>query len=181
MARDERNHIDEEHLHVTGRHSEVPEPHVGIHDHGDGVVIVVTQAFGPKGDNLVGFARGVEFDGHPAVSLGVRLPDGREGIVHLSPIHGDSRKEGFTEIATGTKCEIFCPVSGEPLPILGEVEDGSGASYRALYLTPKLEDGAVVMISDVWGHFHSRIIDDMELLSYWAVAQEKEADQEEEA
>ena len=176
MAGDERNHIDDKNLTVTGRHSEVPAPHVGIAQNDDGVVIVVTQAFGPKGDNLVGFAKGVEFDGHPAVSLGVRLPDGREGIVHLSPIHGDSRKEGFTEIATGTKCEIFCPASSEPLHVLGEVEDGSGASYRALYLTKKLEDGAVVMISDVWGHFHSRIIDDMELLSYWAVNQEKNAE-----
>ncbi len=26
----------------------------------------------------------------------------------------------------------------------------------------------MVMISDVWGHYHSRIIDDMELISYWA-------------
>ncbi len=172
MAGDERNHIDDEHLHVTGRHSDVPEPHVGIDESEDGVVIVVTQAFGPKGDNLVGFAEGVEFDGYPAVSVGVRF-DGKEGIVHLSPIHGDSRKKGFTDIPAGTKCELFCPVSKEPLPVLGEVEDGSGAKYHALYLTPKLEDGAVVMISDVWGHYHSRIIDDMELLSYWAVKQDE--------
>jgi hypothetical protein len=176
MAGDERNHIDDN-LHVTGRHSEVPQPHVGIDDDGDGVVIVVTQAFGPKGDDLVGFSD-VTFDGHPAVSIGVRLPDGREGIVHLSPIHGDSRKEGFTEIPTGTKCELFCPTSGEPLPKLGEVEDGSDATYRALYLTPKLEEGAVVMVSDVWGHFHSRIIDDMELLSYWAVTHDEGDDEQ---
>ena len=175
MPGDERKHIDEEHLHITGRHSEVPKPHVGIDESDKGVVIVVTQAFGPKGDNLVGFAQGVEFDGHPAVSVGVRLPDGQEGIVHLSPIHGDERKLGFTQIPSGTKCELFCPASDEPLPVLGEVEDGSGAQYRALYLTPKLENGAVVMISDVWGHFHSRIIDDMELLSYWAVQQEEAA------
>ena len=173
MAGDERNHIDDANLHVTGRHSEVPAPHVGIDQNDDGVVIVVTQAFGPKGDNLVGVSD-VTFDGYPAVSVGVRLPDGKEGVVHLSPIHGDGRKSGFTEIPKGAKCELFCPVSKEPLPALGEVEDGSGASYRALFLTPKLEDGAVVMISDVWGHFHSRIIDDMELLSYWAVNQEKQ-------
>ncbi|MAQ18168.1 MAG: hypothetical protein CMN30_25655 [Sandaracinus sp.] len=173
MAGDERNHIDDANLHVTGRHSEVPAPHVGIDQNDDGVVIVVTQAFGPKGDNLVGVSD-VTFDGYPAVSVGVRLPDGKEGVVHLSPIHGDGRKAGFTEIPKGAKCELFCPVSKEPLPALGEVEDGSGASYRALFLTPKLEDGAVVMISDVWGHFHSRIIDDMELLSYWAVNQEKQ-------
>ncbi len=160
-------HVDGKNLMVTGRHSEIPKPNVSI-DESEGVVIVVTQAFGPKGDNLVGHSD-VTFDEHPAVSVGVRLPDGREGLVHLSPIHGDARKAGLTEIAPGTKCELFCPVSKEPLPALGEVEDGSGASYRAIYLTPKLQDGAVVMISDVWGHFHSRIVDDMELLSYWAV------------
>lgn len=174
MAGDERNHIDSGNLTVTGRHSEVPEPHVGIAENEDGVVIVVTQAFGPKGDNLVGFAEGVDFDGYPAVSVGVRF-DGKEGVVHLSPIHGDSRKLGFTEIPKGTKCELFCPASGELLPVLGEVEDGSNAKYCALYLTPKLDEGAVVMLSDVWGHFHSRIIDDMELLSYWAVTQDEKA------
>lgn len=160
-------------LKVTGRHSEIPAPHVAIDESGDGVIIVVTQAFGPKGDNLVGISD-VTFDGHPAVTLGVRLPDGREGLVHLSSIHGDPRKSGFVDIAPGTKCELFCPVSKEPLPTLGQVEDGSGASYRAIFLTPKLEEGAVVMISDVWGHFHSRIIDDMELLSYWAVTHDEE-------
>lgn len=160
-------------LKVTGRHSEIPAPHVAIDESGDGVIIVVTQAFGPKGDNLVGVSD-VTFDGHPAVTLGVRLPDGREGLVHLSPIHGDPQKRGFVDIAPGTKCELFCPVSQEPLPTLGPVEDGSGASYRAIFLTPKLEEGAVVMISDVWGHFHSRIIDDMELLSYWAVTHDEE-------
>lgn len=161
-------------LQVTGRHSEIPEPHVKIDESGDGVVIIVTQVFGPKGDNLVGISD-ASFDGFPAVSLGVRLPDGREGLVHLSPIHGDPRKAGFTDIPPGTKCEIFCPVSKEPLPVLGEVEDGSGAAYRALFLTPKLENGAVVMVSDVWGHFHSRIVDDMELLSYWAVTHDGNA------
>ena len=174
MAGDKRDHIDDEHLYITGRHSEIPQPHVDIDESDDGVVIVVTQVFGPKGDNLVGFADDVDFDGYPAVSIGVRTEDGREGVVHLSPIHGDGRKQGFTTIAPGTKCELFCPVSNEPLPKLGEVEDGSEASYRALYLTPKLDDGAVVMISDVWGHFHSRIVDDMELLSYWAVTHDDE-------
>ena len=82
MAGDERNHIDDANLHVTGRHSEVPAPHVGIDQNDDGVVIVVTQAFGPKGDNLVGVSD-VTFDGYPAVSVGVRLPDGKEGVVHL--------------------------------------------------------------------------------------------------
>jgi hypothetical protein len=28
----------------------------------------------------------------------------------------------------------------------------------------------MVMVSDVWGHYHSRIIDDMELISAWAAS-----------
>ncbi len=163
--------IDEKNLTVTGRHSELPKPHVKIDERTDGVIIVVTQAYGPTGENLVGVSD-VTFDGHPAVTIGVRLPDGREGEVHLSPLHGDARKEGLTGIAPGTKCELYCPVSKKPLHAVGEVEDGSGAKYHAIYLTPRLEEGAVVMVSDIWGHFHSRIIDDMELLSYWAVNQE---------
>ncbi|MAT30073.1 MAG: hypothetical protein CMN29_34930 [Sandaracinus sp.] len=167
--------VDQENLTVTGRHSEMPSPNVDVDESGDGVIIVVTQAFGPKGDSLVGVSD-VTFDDHPAVSVGVRTPDGRDGVVHLSPIHGDPRKEGFTDIAPGTKCELYCPVSKEPLPVLGEVEDGSDAAYRGIFLTPKLDPSAVVMISDVWGHFHSRIVDDMELLSYWAVTHEEKGD-----
>ena len=28
--------------------------------------------------------------------------------------------------------------------------------------------GSMVMVTDIWGHYHSRIIDDSELISYWA-------------
>jgi hypothetical protein len=159
--------IDRPNLTVTGRHKSVTGPHLAVqHD----VVVIVTQAFGPRGDNLVGIS-GVTFDGHPAVTLKIRAA-GREGLVHLSPIHGDSRKQGFTDIAPGSKCEILCPVSGQALDIVGEVEDGSGARYYAIYLTPALSQGSMVMISDVWGHYHSRIIDDFELISAWAQANE---------
>jgi len=166
MPKDHKDHVDREHLEVTGRHSEHPSPHLAVTEAADGAIIVVTQAFGPDGDNVVGISD-VTFDGHPAVTLGVRA-DGREGLVHLSPIHGDRRKEGFTDIPEGTHCELFCPVSKKLLPRMGDVEDGSGAAYYALYLTPKLSSGSAVMISDVWGHYHSRIVDDMELISYWA-------------
>ena len=157
-----RKHVDEEHLEITGRHRHSQPPGVAVTDD---VIIVVTQAFGPKGDNLVGISD-VAFDGNPAVTLELEV-NGRRGPIHLSPIHGDKRKEGFVDIPLGTKCRIFCPVSGEELPKLGAIEDGSGAEYYVLYLTPKLESGASVAISDVWGHFHSRIVDDDELISYW--------------
>lgn len=161
--------VDRPHFRITGNHKAVAEPHVDVQGEGD-VVVVVTQAYGPRGDNLVGVSD-VTFDGHPAVTLKLRA-DGREGLLHVSPIHGDSRKTGFTDIAPGTVCELFCPVSGDPLPRVGEVEDQSGAGYFALYLTPALSNGSMVMISDVWGHYHSRIIDDFELISAWASTQE---------
>ena len=155
--------VDHRNLTITGRHKVVADPTVTVQND---VVVIVTQAFGPTGQNLVGISD-VKFDGHPAVTLKLRA-NGREGLIHLSPIHGDSRKEGFVDIAPGTKCELICPVSGQPLDIVGEVEDGSDARYYAIYLTPQLSRGSMVMISDVWGHYHSRIIDDFELISAWA-------------
>ncbi|MCO4761510.1 MAG: hypothetical protein KC502_08410 [Myxococcales bacterium] len=155
--------VDRKNLTVTGRHAALADPNFSVNEE---AVIVVSQAFGPRGDNLVGISDAT-FDGYPAVTVGVRIGD-REGLVHLSPIHGDTRKSGFVDIEPGTRCQLFCPVSGELLGKIGDVEDGSGAAYYALYLTDKLSAGEVVQISDVWGHYHSRIIDDMELISYWA-------------
>jgi len=155
--------VDRRNLHITGKHRTVNAPHVAVEND---VTVVVTQAYGPQGHNLVGISD-VEFDGHPAVTLKLRAA-GREGLVHLSPIHGDSRKKGLTDIPEGTRCELFCPVSGQPLDLVGEVEDQSGARYYAIYLTPQLSRGSMVMVSDIWGHYHSRIIDDFELISAWA-------------
>src|SRR5262245_36268769 len=85
----------------------------------DRVQVVLTQAYGPKGDNLIGISDGT-FDGHPALSVLVRAA-GKEGLVHLSPIHGDPRKSGFSDIETGTRCELLCPVSKQPLDRLPPV------------------------------------------------------------
>ncbi len=159
--------VDRPNLTITGRHKAVTGQHLAVQ--GD-VLVIVTQAFGTKGDNLVGIAEGIHFDGHPAVTIGLRT-NGREGLVHLSPIHGDGRKWKPFDIEAGARCELFCPVSGEPLDVVGEVEDGSGARYFAIYLTPQLSRGSMVMVSDIWGHYHSRIIDDFELISAWAARQ----------
>ena len=158
--------VDRRNLRITGRHKAVTPPVTVEND----VLVIVTQAFGPRGDNLVGISD-VTFDGHPAVTVGIRA-EGQEGVVHLSPIHGDSRKEGLVDLNPGTRCELFCPVSKQPLDMAGEVEDASGARYYALYLTPQLSQGSTVMISDVWGHYHSRIVDDFELISAWAAQEE---------
>src|SRR5690242_281686 len=121
-----RQHVDEENLTVNAdllgggdQQRDSLAPVAG------GVTVVVTQAYGPTGASLVGISD-VVFDGYPAVTIKVETPDGREGLVHLSPIHGDRRKAGFTDIAPGTRCKLFCPVSEKPLDKLGPVDDGSG-------------------------------------------------------
>ena len=158
-----REHVDEENLTVSG---DTQRPRDSLIPVADGVTIVVTRAYGPNGDNLVGISD-VSFDGYPAVTLKVRA-DGREGLVHLSPVHGDRRKTGFTDIKPGTQCELYCPVSGKRLDYVGPVDDGSGANYYAIYLSERRTPDAMVAVSDVWDHYHSRIVDDSELISYWA-------------
>ena len=132
----------------------------------EGVSIIVTQAFGPADDNLVGID-GAQFDGYPAITVEVEA-EGKRGRVHLSPIHGDARKSGLTDIPVGTRCRLFCPVSGKPLDKVGHVE-GTEADYFAIYLTPRLSEGEMVAISDIWGDYHSRVVDNFELISTWNV------------
>lgn len=158
--------VDRRNLKITGNHPRVTGQHLVVEP--TDVTVIVTQAYGPRGDSLVGLGD-VQFDGNAAVTLKIRAL-GQEGLVHLSPIHGDSRKVKPFDIPHGTRCELLCPVSNQPLDLVGEVEDGSGARYFAIYLTPALSRGTMVMVSDVWGHYHSRIIDDFELISAWAAA-----------
>lgn len=161
-----RKNIDVDNLRITGAHQTVSDMHVDVKDD---VIVIVTQAYGPDGDNLVGVSD-VEFDGYPAVSVLVKAGD-KEGLVHLSPFHGDRRKSGMTDIPVGTKCELFCSVSKKPLDKVEHVGDGD-ADYYAVYLTPRLSEGEMVAISDVWGDYHSRIVDNFELISSWAVEED---------
>lgn len=169
------NHVDREHLEITGAHQALADDAnldvQGLRD----VTIVITQAYGPTGAQLVGISD-VAFDGYPALTLLVRA-DGREGQVHLSPIHGDDRKAGFTDIPVGTKCDLLCPTTRQPLDLVGKVdEDGIDADYCAIYLTPSLSAGSSVMVSNVWGHYHSRVVHDSELISHWASEHEELAE-----
>ncbi len=132
----------------------------------DEVQIIVSKAFGPNGDNLVGLSE-VTFDGFPAITIKVIVFGGAEGVVHLSPIHGDSRKMGLVDIEPGTICMLFCPVSGVALERVEDIDDAFGAGYYALYRTAALSKSSMIMISDVWGHYHSRVIDDFELIAAW--------------
>lgn len=132
----------------------------------DGVVVIINQAYGPTGERLVGLSD-VTFDGFPAVTLLVRAGD-QEGLVHLSPIHGDRRKEGLA-LPAGTKCELLCPVSRQPLDKVDEPGTGS-EEYFAIYLSPDRSLSSAVFVSDVWDHYNSRVIDNDELISKWAAS-----------
>ncbi len=161
-----RESVDVDNLQITGaKPSEGPDAPLTV---SDDVIIVVNQAFGPKGDSLVGISD-VTFDGFAAVTVRVRA-EGRDEPVHLSPIHGDRRKKGMEGLADGTKCEVLCPVSGEPLPSVGKIGEGD-AEYKAIYLTTKLDEGSMIYLSDTWGHHHSRIVDDNEMISLWVAAE----------
>ncbi len=163
-----RENIDVEHLEITGATpTQGDDAPLSITDD---VIIVVNQAFGPTGESLIGVTD-TTFDGFPAITLLVRA-GGREELVDLSPIHGDRRKKGFEDLPKGTKCELLCPRSKQPLHKIGKAVEGGDAEYCAIYLTPRLEKGSMIYVSDVWGHHHSRIVDNNELISYWAAAED---------
>ncbi len=159
------NHVDRKRLRVTGRHRAHRDSHFEVQENREGAVIVVTQAFGPRGDSLIGLSD-VQFDEWPALTLLVEAA-GQQGLLHLSPIHGDSRKSGFTDIPAGTRCQLFCPVSKQPLDRVPDISGDLETLYYAIYLTPQLSLGSIVAMSDIWGHPHSRIIDNFELISLW--------------
>ncbi len=169
-----RENVDVDNLQITGAKPSSESP-LTVSDE---VIIVVNQAFGPDGDELVGISD-VSFDGFPALTLLVRAAD-REELVHLSPIHGDRRKRGMEGLPSGTKCVLCCPVSKKPLLKVGRIGD-SEAEYCAVYLTPKLDEGSTIYVSDVWDHHDSRIIDNNEMISLWVAAEGGDDDEEEEA
>jgi len=133
------------------------------------VAIIVTQAYGPRGDSLVGLSE-VCFDGYPAVTVKVRFA-GQEALVHLSPVFGDSRKACAVDVPNGTRCELLCPVSGQALDLVG-THHGTAADYFAVYLTPKLAQGEMVAISNVWGDYGSRLLDSFEVLQRFSDEEE---------
>lgn len=159
------DYIDRKRLRITGRHRAHRDSHVDVRESREGATIVVTQAFGPGGDSLIGLTD-VAFDGCPAITLLVEAA-GKQDLLHLSPIHGDSRKAGFTDIESGARCRLFCPVSRQPLDRVPDVSGDFETIYYAIYLTPQLSMGSIVAMSDIWGHPHSRIIDNFELISLW--------------
>ncbi len=150
--------VDVDHLKVAGR---PPSEGTGVKMEDD-VLIIVTQLFCPNGHNLVD-QEDKRFDGYGGIRL--LVGDGqKEGVVVLSPFHGDRRKEGIT-FPEGTKLSLRCPVCGVELPSLASCTCEGHGELRKLYLTPELEDSHLVAVCDVWGCPRSRVIDENEILS----------------
>lgn len=138
----------------------------------DEVMVVITQAFCPKGHNLIR-REDVLFDGHPGISLLIDCGEWR-GEVVLSPIHGDHSKVGANkDVKVGTNCTLMCPECNTPLPKIGDCSCESKGDLVALYLRPDLREGEFAAICTVMGCYHSRVLDHFEVLSEF-IARETE-------
>jgi hypothetical protein len=105
------------------------------------------------------------FEGFPGIALWVG--DGKtQGLVELSPIHGDGSKAG-PDFPRGAHLRLECPVCRSELPFLAHCSCSEGGSLRKLFLTPKLDDAYLVGLCDVWGCTRSRVVDGDEILSQW--------------
>jgi hypothetical protein len=142
---------------IRVRRSASPESRVKQDD----VLVVLTQAFCPHGHNLI--RPGEQFQGFEGLHLWVS--DGaQEGLVVVSPIHGDGSKKGLS-FHPGAKLEISCPDCRTPLPHLCRCSSGDGGVLRTVYLTPDLSDAHQAAVCDIWGCPRSRVIDSNEILS----------------
>ncbi|MFU8806557.1 MAG: hypothetical protein ACNA8W_22290 [Bradymonadaceae bacterium] len=136
-----------------------------------GYVVVITQAYGADGEDLMQYEDGPRFSGERGIRIRVRQGDLEEDI-YLSPFFGDPSKVHSLPFKEGRQCELFCPVSGAPLDEIPGMRTDEGGIYYAVYLTPKLKYGELVAINDVWGNTESRMLSEDELLSRFADADE---------
>lgn len=135
-----------------------------------GFVVVVTHAYGPNGEDLMAY-EGPSFSGEPGVCLNVSQGD-EEALVYLSPFFGDPSKHTEGDFEQGKRCKLTCPDSGEELDPIPGMTSETGASYFAIYLSDRLEEGELVAVSDIWGDTDSRILSEGELLKLYADAED---------
>ncbi|MBU1535165.1 hypothetical protein KKF84_07580 [Myxococcota bacterium] len=127
----------------------------------DNVYIIVTQAFCPKGHNLVGVGKHL-FDGYPGICVSVT--DGKKsGLLELSPFHGDPTKVGIS-FDDGQVVKVTCPTCGIEFESIGKCTCVTG-NLRKIYLSKKLTEAYMIALCDTWGCYLSRVIDDNELFS----------------
>ena len=129
----------------------------------DEALIVLTKAYSHTGHPLI-TPENPKFGGFPGVHLLVRA-NGAVQDVYLSPIHGHHEKIGGEGIPDGTRCEVLCPGTGEPLPDAGTLPNCPG-TMRKIFLTPELSDAHMAALCDTWGCSSSRVIDPQPLDAY---------------
>lgn len=125
-------------------------------------VVVVTRAYGPGGEDLID-AGDHRFSGEPGIRLRVRQGEVEDDVI-LSPFFGDPSKVFKAPFKDGVACELFCPQTGRPLDRVPGMKTEEGGSYYAIYLTPRLADGELVAVNDIWGNPHSRLMSEGEIL-----------------
>ena len=130
----------------------------------DDVVILATQAFCPQGHNLISDDN-EKFDGFPGIRLHLTAATGEESEVTLSPFHGDAAKRCQKESPDGTRFTIACPICRTPLPKLTKCHCAHNGDMVTLFLTPALQESAILALCNVWGCPRSRSVDNWQIIS----------------
>ena len=125
-------------------------------------ISIVTQAYGPNGEDLMDQSDH-RFSGERGIRLRVRQGEIEEDVI-LSPFFGDPSKVHSAAFKAGERCELVCPESDSELDEISELRTDEGGHFYAIYLTPKLHDGELVAINDVWGNPNSKLLSEGELL-----------------
>jgi len=128
-----------------------------------GYVIVVTRAFGPNGEDLID-QDGPRFSGEPGVKLRVKQGDLFEDVV-LSPFYGDHTKVSSVPFKEGVPCQLFVGGSDVPLDKIPGLDSEDGGEFYAVYLTPKLKEGEMVAINNIWGNYTSQMLSEGEMIA----------------
>jgi len=124
--------------------------------------VYLAAAFCPRGDNLM-IEGAPTFDGHPGICL--EVSDGKtEGIVTLSPLHGDHRKVGM-EFPPGTVLTLRCPVCHVELDPIAPCSCSPDGMFVALYTVPKRSARNFAGVCRVWGCLRSFTKDSGRILS----------------
>ncbi|RDV36351.1 hypothetical protein DV096_19215 [Bradymonadaceae bacterium TMQ3] len=127
-----------------------------------GFLVVVTQAFGPTGEDIIAHD-GPRFSGEPGVKIRVKQGELEEDVI-LSPFYGDSSKISSEPFEAGKPCELFCPVSGKALDRIPGMATEDGGDFYAVYLTEKLGRGELVAVNNIWGNASSQMMSEDEML-----------------
>ena len=119
-------------------------------------------AYCPRGDNLM-IEGAPTFDGEPGVCL--EVSDGKtEGLVTLSPFHGDHRKIGM-EFPPGTVLTLRCPVCHVELDPIAPCTCSPDGMFHALYTVPKRSAQNFAGVCRVWGCLRSFTKDSGHIMS----------------